>query len=216
MTTTTGETVIAGRRARAGKNDDYRNRRALLLEHAARLFHTQGLTKTSLADIAAAAGLDRASIYYYFSNKEEIIAEVLREVLTENLTEVTTIAKGNLPPDQKLRRLIVTTMCLFDRHYPHLFVYVREDLEHLPISRELKRWFLRKTNDASRLWRDVVAEAVRTGTFATELPVDIVTQTIFGTIASAYRWYRPGGDRDPATLGEEIARLVIDGLRPRS
>ncbi|MFN2536808.1 MAG: helix-turn-helix domain-containing protein [Mycobacteriales bacterium] len=71
-------TLIAGRRARGRKNEEYRTRRALLLEQAAELFHTNGLAATSLADIATAAGMDRATIYYYFSNKEEVVAEVLR------------------------------------------------------------------------------------------------------------------------------------------
>ena len=48
------------------------NKRDRLVESAAILFHTNGLTATSLADIAKHADIPIGNVYYYFKTKEEL------------------------------------------------------------------------------------------------------------------------------------------------
>jgi AcrR family transcriptional regulator len=213
--TTNTRTVLAGRRARAEKNDDYQARRKLLIEEAANLFHTRGLRETSLADIAAAGGIDRATIYYYFSNKEEIVAEVLREALTDTVAEHRRIAASELAPDVKLRQMIAASMEAFDRHYPHMFVYVRADIERSLISRELRRFLQRNARAELALWQDVIAEGVDAGTFETDLPLHVAASAVLGALTSAHWWYQPGGPDAPSVLADGIADLVLAGLRKR-
>jgi AcrR family transcriptional regulator len=206
------ETVIAGRRARAVKNDDYRARRATLLEQAARLFYRRGVDETSLADIANAAGLDRATIYYYFSNKDEIVAEILREVLADGAKVLGDIATSRLKPDVKLHRMIVATMQLFERHYPHLFVYVRADIERSNISEELRNVLQRHARGSTALWQQVVDEGIRKGAFRQELPAEAVMHAIVGAVTSAHWWYRPGEEISATQLGEGLANLLVSGV----
>lgn len=46
--------------------------RALLLDTAERVFYAQGVSRTSLADVAAAAGVTRGAIYGHFENKVDL------------------------------------------------------------------------------------------------------------------------------------------------
>ncbi len=48
------------------------NKRERLIDSAATLFHTHGLTATSLADIAKHAEIPIGNVYYYFKTKEEL------------------------------------------------------------------------------------------------------------------------------------------------
>ena len=92
------ESRIAQRRAQPWKTDDYQVRRQTILRHAAELFHARGLGDTTLADIARVAGLDRASVYYYFANKEEVFADVLRDAVNDRLaTDTEIINRAFLP-----------------------------------------------------------------------------------------------------------------------
>lgn len=50
------------------------NKRADLLNVAASVFAKHGYEKTTLEDIAAAAGLNKATLYYYFKDKEAIFS----------------------------------------------------------------------------------------------------------------------------------------------
>jgi AcrR family transcriptional regulator len=52
-----------------------------ILVAAFRTFAEQGLTNARLEDIAKAAGVSKATIYLYFSSKEELFREVVRETV---------------------------------------------------------------------------------------------------------------------------------------
>jgi TetR/AcrR family transcriptional regulator, lmrAB and yxaGH operons repressor len=53
--------------------------RQQLLEHANRLFRTQGYSNTSVADIAGACNLSKGSIYHYIDSKKELALSVLKQ-----------------------------------------------------------------------------------------------------------------------------------------
>lgn len=58
--------------ARKTKENAYKTR-ACLLDAAQRLFIMQGVSRTTLNDIAKAAGLTRGAVYWHFENKDAII-----------------------------------------------------------------------------------------------------------------------------------------------
>jgi AcrR family transcriptional regulator len=50
---------------------------AALLEHGGRLFSQQGLRKTTVEELAAAAGISKGAFYLFFASKEELFFELL-------------------------------------------------------------------------------------------------------------------------------------------
>lgn len=54
--------------------------RNLLLDAAERVFLEQGVSRTTLADIAAAAGLTRGAIYWHFKNKMDLFDAMCERV----------------------------------------------------------------------------------------------------------------------------------------
>ena len=55
---------------------------ATKLYGAAELIADQGLDNTKIDDIAEASGVPKATLYYYFTGKEEILAFLLKDLLT--------------------------------------------------------------------------------------------------------------------------------------
>lgn len=55
--------------------------RSSLLDAAERLFHAQGVSRTSLQDIAAAAGVTRGAIYWHFKDKSALFNAMLDRVV---------------------------------------------------------------------------------------------------------------------------------------
>jgi len=185
---------------------------------AAELFHAKGLGETSLADIAVAAELDRATVYYYFASKDEILAEVLRDALTQSLKEITRISRARVPPDEKLRRLVVASMRVYDRHYPYMYVFARLDMEQLnrlPIAPEVKSWLVEESYKTTLIWHKVIRDGIKSGLFETTLPPTVATTTLLGALAWSHSWYKPGGDLSAEAVGHGLADLFIDGLRRR-
>ncbi len=56
---------------------------------AAELFAEQGLDATKMEDIATATGVPKATLYYYFDGKEEILTFLFTEILDEVATAIT-------------------------------------------------------------------------------------------------------------------------------
>src|SRR5215510_5361688 len=71
-----------GRAIDAGSAAEDRTRRTEILETAATLIATSGL-RTSLQEIADAAGILPGSLYHHFESKEAILVELLRRYHTD-------------------------------------------------------------------------------------------------------------------------------------
>lgn len=87
--------------------------RDLILDAAERTFFANGVSHTSLADIAAAAGLTRGAIYWHFKNKCDLFSAMMdRELLPLGELLDTTFDAREPDPLRLLRDIIVD--CLRD------------------------------------------------------------------------------------------------------
>jgi len=62
--------------------------REMLLEAAVRLFAEQGVAGTTIAQIAAKAGVTPAMVHYYFTNREQLLDAITQELLLPTITGV--------------------------------------------------------------------------------------------------------------------------------
>jgi TetR/AcrR family transcriptional regulator len=71
------------------------------LEAAAAVFADRGFEATRVEDLAEATGVPRATLYYYFAGKEDLLAWLLRQTLAAEAEAVTEVASG--PGDARSR-----------------------------------------------------------------------------------------------------------------
>src|SRR6267154_5278408 len=99
------------RRSRRPRNaDPLASTRVDILKSAAKAFRRLGYHGATVEEIAAALHMKKGNLYYYFRNKEEILFachEYSHDRLQELLDQV---VRGTAPADEKLRRLIVSTV----------------------------------------------------------------------------------------------------------
>lgn len=79
-----------------------------ILEAAQRAFHERGVARTTLADIAAMAGVTRGAIYWHFSNKADLFQAML-DSLHEPLDALARASENQdeLDPLGCMRRLLI-------------------------------------------------------------------------------------------------------------
>jgi len=87
--------------------------RAGILDAAERVFFEKGVSRTSLADIAQAAGVTRGAIYWHFANKGDLFTEMFDRVLLP-LDELKAASIDPDEPDPLGRLIEVCTLCLRD------------------------------------------------------------------------------------------------------
>ncbi|AFJ33665.1 MULTISPECIES: TetR/AcrR family transcriptional regulator [Mycobacteriaceae] len=76
------------------------------LPPAAALFADRGLNDTKIEDVAATTGIAKATLYYYFAGKEEILAFLLEDVLQQVAHEVAAVVEAEGSAAQRLHAVI--------------------------------------------------------------------------------------------------------------
>ena len=79
-----------------------------ILDVALRMFSQQGVSSTSLAEIAKAAGVTRGAIYWHFKNKSDLFSEIW-ELAKPNIDELETEYQAKFPDDplSVLREILI-------------------------------------------------------------------------------------------------------------
>ena len=209
---------IARRRAAARDeaNPSYVQRRAEIVHAAARVFKAKGLQGANLGDIAAESGADRASLYYYVGSKEELFHEVVREAVEVNLARAQAIRDGDGPVPAKLRALIESLMVSYAEHYPILYVFIQENLTHVPDKHESWARDMRRVNkDYEQIVTDLVTTGMADGSLRASAEPWIVSYGIMGMVGWTNRWYNPEtSTATPLEIATAFADTVLTGLQP--
>ena len=206
-----------GRRRSAAKEDAsnaYRTRREDIAEAAIRVFNRLGLQRTSLKAVAEELGVDRASIYYYFSSKEALFDEVVRTVVVRNLELIKRIQGSDVAPARKLRDLITALMSSYGEHYPTFYIFIRENLAHVSADRSDWSREMREINaQATEAVVSIVEQGFADGSFRRVGSARIVAYGIFGVVGWTHRWFRPDqGQFTAQEIGQTYADLILAGL----
>jgi hypothetical protein len=61
----------------------------------------------------------------------------------------------------------------------------------------------------------LVRQAVNEGSVRDDLPPDLISRLLFGTVNSLAEWVRPEGRYDAAALAEAVSVLTFEGLDAR-
>jgi TetR/AcrR family transcriptional regulator, transcriptional repressor for nem operon len=96
-----GVTALAGTRGHAGA----RGKRERLIGAAAQMIYRQGVEKTTLADIAAAADVPLGNVYYYFKTKNDLVQAVVETHLAEARAVLAAVEAAHEAPRERLKAL---------------------------------------------------------------------------------------------------------------
>ncbi len=212
---------IAQRRQNAlsSGDPDYMKRRAQLLAAAGHVFKQRGFNGANLNEIAKEVGIDRASLYYYTSGKEDLFQQIVRAAVVDNINMVESIQANDDPAGKKVRDLIVRLMYSYEVHFPYLYAFVQEDMNQ--IATENSDWaieinsLIRRFGDAATA---IIREGIDQGVLNAEASsAEVIAFGIIGMVNWSHRWFKPSGELSAENVGKVYADMVLGGLlRPES
>lgn len=154
--------------------------RATILHAAEHIFAEQGLAGARTDAIAAAAGVNKALIYYYFKSKDALYLAVVEEHLKDFSQRALAILSG----DQRVQEKLLSYVSMhFDfiaarKDYPRLFQRFMMAGEH-PFMRVRKKYFI----PVAKRLQAVIDEGVRNGELyasdSTHTAISLVALTVF-------------------------------------
>jgi len=179
-----------------------------ILEAAAQVIRKKGFHAASMADIAEAVNLQKASLYHHVSSKQEILLELLDRALELLMTRIMPIRDQSIPADEKLRRMIrVYLQSLAE--YPDLSSVLL--FEHRSLDRKSHARHVPNRDRFEGLWQDVLQEGVRAKIFACA-DIGLTVRGLMGILNWTLTWYRPGGRFSIEKIADQYADLFLNGL----
>ncbi len=174
---------------------------------ALRVFQEQGYDGTSMADLAAAAGVTKAAFYHHVGNKEELLSRGLDQALDALFAMLDETDATTGTSLSRIRYILRRMVELEDALLPQVTVLLRSrgnsDSERKAVSR--RRSFDRHV---ARL----VAQAQTEGDVRSDLDPRLISRLAIGMSTWIIEWYQPGGKLTATDVADAVVTMVCDGM----
>lgn len=192
---------------RAIREDRASEKKREILEAASRVFRRKGLQASGMRDIAAELDMAVGNLYYYFRDKEDLLAFIQQTTLTGLRELAARVETLDLRADGKLWLLIVGHVTLLNEETPG-------SLAHLEVEAlgENNRRMIQEERDAyERTFRRLIDAGISQGTFR-KMDSKVAALAILGAVNWTVKWFRPDGGKPAREIGRELADLLVRGL----
>jgi AcrR family transcriptional regulator len=182
-----------------------------ILEAAAQSFSQKGFHATSMQDIAQSVNLQKASLYYHISSKQEILLAVLDQALDLLIENMQHVLEQTQMPDEKLRLAVQVYLTTMLENLDLARVLL---LEHRSLEPELQSRHFPRRDRFEHLWRDLIQEGANQDIFSCTDPA-LAARGLLGVMNWTITWYRPDGSLSAPVIAEQFADLFLRGLLTR-
>lgn len=182
-------------------------RRREILRGASRVFRRRGLHATGMREIAAELDMHVGNLYYYFRNKQDLLAFCQQDALNGLLSRARAFRQEALRADTQLFKLIYAHVHLLNDELPASLAHLEvEALE--PADR---RSVLRQRDAYEELLRQTIGEGIKAGLFRQTDP-KVASLAILGAVNWTVKWFRPGGPAKISEIARHFAEYLVTGL----
>jgi TetR/AcrR family transcriptional regulator, cholesterol catabolism regulator len=182
-----------------------------ILEAAAQIISQKGFHAASMQDIAQAVNLQKASLYYHVSSKQEILLALLDQALDMLIEHMLAVTTQPFPADVKLRQAMKAYLQAMLEHRDMASVLL---LEHRSLEPELHARHIPRRDRFEHLWRDLIQQGLDEGVFCCVDP-NLSARALLGVMNWTITWYRPDGELTPEMIAGQLAELFLNGLLER-
>lgn len=178
-----------------------------LTDVALHVFARKGYDGASMDDVAAEAGITKASIYHHVSGKEELLARGFNRALDALFSILEEPAAAQGQPSARLRYIVRRVVETTTAHLAEVTVLFRARGNS-----QVERDALERRRRFDRAVADLVVQAQQAGDVRADLDAGLIARLCFGMSNSVIEWYRPNGAIDAAKITSAILAVLFEGL----
>jgi len=186
-----------------------KSRKQEIIEAARLLFSRYGLEKTTTEDIASALNIRKGALYYYFKNKEDIFAEVIKGEIGRLQEEVETAVQKTKDVIEQFTAFLKTRMCYL-KDKADEFTTIREEyLKHYSFIEDLRKGY---SDWEKNLIKKIIENGVRAGVLKIK-EIDLISETIFLAVKGLeYTWITKFSAQQIESNVDRLLQILFHGL----
>jgi AcrR family transcriptional regulator len=186
------------------------SRKEQVIRRAAELFREKGYAASSMRDLAQKLGIEAASLYSHIKSKEEILRQLCFDMAAEFRKSLMEVEKKNVSASEKLRLGIIGHIQVMAKDLTASAVFMNE---HRHLSQPYLRDFLLLRINYINRFKDIIEEGTRQGEFKDTIDKKLAVMTLFSSLNWMPMWYDPSSKIDPDNLGQQLADMLVNGLK---
>ncbi len=185
-------------------------KRDAVIRAAAHAFNHRGYHNTSLDDIAAALEVTKPTVYYYVSNKEQLLFECFLAGVARIRTAFEQVRHLAVPARERLNAVL--------RHYAEAvaseFGWCMVRAEEQDLSPAMSNHVKSLKSEIDHGIRRLIREGIQDGSIG---PCDpkMTAFALAGSINWIAHWYRQNQSMTAAEIADAFITVFDNGLRPR-
>ena len=197
-------------RARRERLRDHAVKRDAVIRAAAHAFNKKGYHNTSLDDIAAALEVTKPTVYYYVSNKEQLLFECFLAGVEEIRTAFRDVKGLDVPGRERLNAVL--------RHYARAvaseFGWCMVRTEDLDLSPTMSNHIKALKSEIDHGIRRLIREGIQDGSIQ---PCDpkLTAFALAGALNWIAHWFRESQPLSGAQIADAFVTIFENGLLPR-
>jgi AcrR family transcriptional regulator len=176
---------------------------------AVELFFRQGYFAASVSDIAKGCGIQKASIYYHFPSKEELLYSIMQTTMQDLLSSLERSLLNVTDVETRLRRAVRSHVSFHLKRQKETFIATSE-LRGLSGAHYID--IVAQRDSYERIFQQVIRQGVDQGIYA-EGDVKILSYAILTLCTAGASWFRPDGRLSVNEIAVIYENFVLNGLK---
>lgn len=173
------------------------------------LFFKKGYFATSISDIARGSGIQKASIYYHYASKADLLFHILKSTM-DDLTAILKKRSAAVEGIEQRMRAAVRG---------HVRFHLERQKENFIANSELRgltaehyHTIVKKRDEYESIFQDLIRQGTEKGAFA-DGDVKILSYAILTLCTAGATWYKPGGRLTVDEIADIYENFIIGGLK---
>jgi AcrR family transcriptional regulator len=185
-----------------------RSVRDKVLAAAVQLFAEYGYHAATMRDIARIAGIQAASIYYHYANKQALLVEIMETHMWRLNTNLERIVSKQETVQQRLYEAIANHIRLHTTYKPEFFII---DTEIRALEGENREKILALRDRYEALLQKLLREGMKQGVLR-QTDVKVSSYAIIAMCTEVATWFRHAGRLSVQQVIDIYSQMVTRGL----
>jgi len=175
---------------------------------AVQLFAEYGYHAAPLRNIARMAGIQAASIYYHYANKEALLVEIMETHMLQLNANLERIVREQSDPQKRLYDAIANHIRLHTSYKAEFFIV---DTEIRALEGDNRSYILSLRDRYEFLLQELLHDGMERGVFR-QSDVKVSSYAIIAMCTEVATWFRPNGRLSVQQVVDLYAQMITQGL----